>query len=683
MPYNGSGTFIRNYNWVNDKNAAIPITASRMDADSNDFANGLSQVVTRDGQGASNSVLRISGIGATPFVGGGMSDSASAYLLLNKAGSAHTDSIFGANNGLTRWQLALGDASPESGANSGSNVALLRYNDAGAVIDTPLTVARNTGLTTVATLAVSNPIAGNLSIGGALSIGGTLDVTGVATFHAQYGVNLTVAAGQIAEYRAVETGGRDFGFGNYGPGNYFRIVDYTANAERLTITATGQVSMGGPLLIGPVSDGCQITAAASGFARYFATVTGANQWGFGCRADGTFSIEDVGAGIRLQIAVSGAVTIPGSLTVSGNIATNQINGTIIIASNYVQVNRPSGNDANLYATVTGVRQWRVGTRSDGLFQVFDDTANALRFYITTAGAGVFVNNLTCSGNFNSNQINGTAIIASTNFQCNVGATNALLYLQNSVRSWYVGNDTSGTFAIADNSAGAYRFSITTAGAVTVYQTLQVNGNCTVSGNFNTNAISCSSLTCSSISNSGPSTLVGTVSCNAIVSATINTQNNIITSGPINANGIVTVVNGVNYSNLGAHTIGFNNSGATLTFFALGGTTASWAFTVSDERLKTNLDHARGDALDEFRRLKLHSFDMPFADGPTKHFDYGFSAQQMQTVIPEAVVEANHARAGEAENLVLTLDIVPLLARCVGAIQQLAQRIETLEGMIVP
>jgi hypothetical protein len=111
MPYNGSGTFIRNYNWVNDKNAAIPITAPRMDADSNDFANGLSQVVTRDGQGAATGILKISGIGATPFVGGGMSDAVSAYLLPNGR-SAHTDSIFGANNGLTRWQLALGDARP-------------------------------------------------------------------------------------------------------------------------------------------------------------------------------------------------------------------------------------------------------------------------------------------------------------------------------------------------------------------------------------------------------------------------------------------------------------------------------------------------------------------------------------------------------------------------------------------
>ena len=50
MPFNGSGLFTRAYNWVNDAANAIPITASRMDADSNDFAAGLSNCLTRDGQ---------------------------------------------------------------------------------------------------------------------------------------------------------------------------------------------------------------------------------------------------------------------------------------------------------------------------------------------------------------------------------------------------------------------------------------------------------------------------------------------------------------------------------------------------------------------------------------------------------------------------------------------------------
>lgn len=49
--YNGSGTYVRGYNWVNDAAAAIPITASRVDADMADVVSGFNLAVTRDGQG--------------------------------------------------------------------------------------------------------------------------------------------------------------------------------------------------------------------------------------------------------------------------------------------------------------------------------------------------------------------------------------------------------------------------------------------------------------------------------------------------------------------------------------------------------------------------------------------------------------------------------------------------------
>lgn len=56
--YNGSGTWTRLYNWVNDKANGIAITASRMDAEFNDItANGLSKCLTRDGQGIASANL--------------------------------------------------------------------------------------------------------------------------------------------------------------------------------------------------------------------------------------------------------------------------------------------------------------------------------------------------------------------------------------------------------------------------------------------------------------------------------------------------------------------------------------------------------------------------------------------------------------------------------------------------
>jgi len=50
MAFNGTGTFVRLYNWVTDKNNSIPITASRMDDETDGIATGLSNCITKDGQ---------------------------------------------------------------------------------------------------------------------------------------------------------------------------------------------------------------------------------------------------------------------------------------------------------------------------------------------------------------------------------------------------------------------------------------------------------------------------------------------------------------------------------------------------------------------------------------------------------------------------------------------------------
>ena len=50
MPFNGSGSFTRIYNWVVDKTNGINITASRMDTEFDGIATGLSSCITKDGQ---------------------------------------------------------------------------------------------------------------------------------------------------------------------------------------------------------------------------------------------------------------------------------------------------------------------------------------------------------------------------------------------------------------------------------------------------------------------------------------------------------------------------------------------------------------------------------------------------------------------------------------------------------
>lgn len=50
IPRNGAGLFTRAYNWVSDRDAAIPITASRVDADTQDIADALTASIAKDGQ---------------------------------------------------------------------------------------------------------------------------------------------------------------------------------------------------------------------------------------------------------------------------------------------------------------------------------------------------------------------------------------------------------------------------------------------------------------------------------------------------------------------------------------------------------------------------------------------------------------------------------------------------------
>lgn len=62
MPFNGSGVFNLVYNWENDANNNIPITASRMDGQESDMAqNGFDLCLTRDGQGFATANLPMGG----------------------------------------------------------------------------------------------------------------------------------------------------------------------------------------------------------------------------------------------------------------------------------------------------------------------------------------------------------------------------------------------------------------------------------------------------------------------------------------------------------------------------------------------------------------------------------------------------------------------------------------------
>lgn len=57
MAYNGSGTFNRLYSWVADALAGTKISSSRMDAEMDGFATGLTTAITKDGQTTATAAL--------------------------------------------------------------------------------------------------------------------------------------------------------------------------------------------------------------------------------------------------------------------------------------------------------------------------------------------------------------------------------------------------------------------------------------------------------------------------------------------------------------------------------------------------------------------------------------------------------------------------------------------------
>lgn len=61
MAYNGSGVFNRLYRWANDAAANIKISSSRMDAEMDGMAIGLSTALTRDGQSTPTANLPMGG----------------------------------------------------------------------------------------------------------------------------------------------------------------------------------------------------------------------------------------------------------------------------------------------------------------------------------------------------------------------------------------------------------------------------------------------------------------------------------------------------------------------------------------------------------------------------------------------------------------------------------------------
>lgn len=86
-----------------------------------------------------------------------------------------------------------------------------------------------------------------------------------------------------------------------------------------------------------------------------------------------------------------------------------------------------------------------------------------------------------------------------------------------------------------------------------------------------------------------------------------------------------------------------------------------AFKLSDQRLKENIVSDKTDALHQLRQLRPCVYNL--VSSPSKDPEVGYLAQQVQSVLPEAVV-------GDAASGLLALRLDVLLVRAIEAINQL-------------
>lgn len=87
-----------------------------------------------------------------PLTGGALTGDlaiAKANPLLTFNASSGGNYLLAGKGGVSRWQFALGDGTTESGGNAGSDFALYRYSDAGALLKTTLAISRASGLITL------------------------------------------------------------------------------------------------------------------------------------------------------------------------------------------------------------------------------------------------------------------------------------------------------------------------------------------------------------------------------------------------------------------------------------------------------------------------------------------------------------------------------------------------------
>ncbi len=206
MAFNGAGTFVRLYSWAAEKLAGHAISSTKMDAEMDGFATGLSNCLTRDGQSTPSATIpfnnqRISGLGDatanTDAVNRRTGDG--RYLLASGEARKITTAIDDVvNSGITRVAQFGHTTSGTPAIGIGVGIELAAETNAGLTIGGAIDAVT----TAVASGAEAYDVIVRTKNGGALGVAGTFKANG--GFETAGGIT---SGGAIAAGGAITAGG--------------------------------------------------------------------------------------------------------------------------------------------------------------------------------------------------------------------------------------------------------------------------------------------------------------------------------------------------------------------------------------------------------------------------------------------------------------------------------------------
>lgn len=107
MPYNGAGQFVRIHNWTTEAASNTPILPGEFDEQEQDIAGGLSNCITRDGQGGPTADI--------PWNNFGITGLRAPLLATDAANRAYVDAVDAATR---TWVGATTTALPAQAGNA-------------------------------------------------------------------------------------------------------------------------------------------------------------------------------------------------------------------------------------------------------------------------------------------------------------------------------------------------------------------------------------------------------------------------------------------------------------------------------------------------------------------------------------------------------------------------------------